>query len=143
MATEKDRDEKILLKLQEESLSRCLKTITKAIPEIPKPLDHRHAFEDKKGKVLPETCVWLHRHPAYNQIVSSGGNNLLWIRGDPGRGKSMLTLSLIDELTAAAAFANQESGNANATSTTVLYFFFAHGDYGLGPAVALMRSLLF
>ncbi|CZR52556.1 uncharacterized protein PAC_02433 [Phialocephala subalpina] len=145
IAEQKERDEKIRIKAQDEEVSKCLSTIIKAEPEIPKPVDHKGKLENKKGKVLPETCGWLHSHPTYTALVDSDSNDLLWIHGKPGKGKSMLALSLIDKLTPTAAL-TKNSGDADATdmpTTVCCHFFFAHDDYRVGTAVALMRSMLY
>ncbi|KAM0298823.1 hypothetical protein ACHAPM_008253 [Fusarium culmorum] len=59
---------------------------------------------------LEGTGEWLHRSENYQQWHQTPENGLLWIKGVPGSGKSVVAASLIDKL-------SQEQ-------VPVLYFFF-------------------
>ncbi|PVH97376.1 ankyrin [Periconia macrospinosa] len=76
------------------------------------------------------TGAWLTSSETYNQWLKSKDHGLLWIKGIPGSGKSVVAAHLIDELTRA---------NSGAP---VLYFFFRQIiDANHGPA-ALLRDWL-
>ena len=138
IADEKGKEEKERMRMRDEEVSKCLSTIIQAVPQLPKPVDYKCTVESKKGKVLPDTCGWLYSHATYSEFTSSDGNDLLWINGNPGKGKSMLTLSLIDKLTPPV-----DTAVTDERKTICCYFFFAHDDYRMGTSVALMRSILY
>jgi ankyrin repeat domain-containing protein 50 len=43
------------------------------------------------------TCEWFLRHKLFTKWHKSGGSRLLWVSGDPGCGKSVLSKYLVDE----------------------------------------------
>ena len=138
IAGEKEKEEKERMQMRDKEVSKCLSTILQAEPKLSKPVDYKCKVERKKGKVLLGTCDWLYSHATYSEFTSSNGDDLLWINGNPGKGKSMLTLSLIDKLTPPV-----DTTVTNERKTICCYFFFAHDDCHMGTSVALMRSILY
>ena len=53
----------------------------------------------------PGTCEWLAFHPSFSEWMRSGSSDVLWLRGYPGVGKSVITkdliMSILDRLTSA------------------------------------------
>ena len=43
----------------------------------------------------PGTCEWLALHPSFSEWMRSGSSDVLWLRGYPGVGKSVITKHLI------------------------------------------------
>jgi hypothetical protein len=43
------------------------------------------------------TCEWFLRHQLFTEWHKRGGSRLLWVSGDPGCGKSVLSKYLVDE----------------------------------------------
>ncbi len=60
---------------------------------------------------MPGTCHWLLDHPQYHDWRDSNCSSLLWISGDPGSGKSVLSKYLVDQAFPSASY-------------TTCYFFF-------------------
>ena len=60
---------------------------------------------------MPGTCHWLLDHPQYHDWRDSNCSSLLWISGDPGSGKSVLSKFLVDQAFPPASY-------------TTCYFFF-------------------
>lgn len=79
---------------------------------------------DKKGQRAPRTCEWIRVNATYRQWLD-GDNKLLRLIGSAGRGKTMLSIFLVEELT---------------KSGVVLYVFCRSGQ--LDSATALLRTLI-
>ncbi|KAM0254754.1 hypothetical protein ACHAQJ_006470 [Trichoderma viride] len=89
-------------------------------------------FEQTKGGLLQESYRWILDNPGYQEWRDSKESRLLWIKGDPGKGKTMLLCGIINEL-------NQQSVH----SGTASYFFCQATDQQLNNAVAVLRGLIF
>lgn len=75
---------------------------------------------------------WILEHADFNQWRYGRESRLLWIKGDPGKGKTMLLCGIIDELT------------KSALETTAISFFFCQGtDARINHATAVLRGLIF
>ncbi|KAF6802727.1 nwd1 protein [Colletotrichum sojae] len=51
-----------------------------------------------KGHILQEAYQWIFDHPEYRRWQSGSQSRRLWIKGDPGKGKTMLLCGVIQEL---------------------------------------------
>ncbi len=60
---------------------------------------------------MPGTCHWLLEHPQYHDWRDSHCSSLLWVSGNPGSGKSVLSKYLVDQAFPPASY-------------TTCYFFF-------------------
>ncbi|PTB63912.1 YVTN repeat-like/Quino protein amine dehydrogenase [Trichoderma citrinoviride] len=96
------------------------------------PSDDKKRIETTKGGLLQESYRWILNRPEYQQWRDSGENRLLWIKGDPGKGKTMLLCGIIDELN------RQPSGLG-----LVSYFLCQATDQELNNATAALRGLIF
>lgn len=137
---ERDEEQK---NIRDEEVRKALRIIINAEPRIPIPVDHRRKLEDKKGKVLSGTCGWLHNHTTFKTFISSDNDDILWIHGNPGKGKSMLALSLIDQLASSETPIKMLKDVAVVNMPICCYFFFAYDDDRIRTPVALMRSILY
>src|SRR4051794_27706260 len=57
----------------------------------------RENLRSAKGKRVEGTCEWIKINRIYMSWIS-GDTNLLWISGGPGKGKTMLSIFLTEEL---------------------------------------------
>jgi hypothetical protein len=62
------------------------------------PRDDKIRIEQDKGGLLAGVCDWIFAHPEFQRWREMAGRQSLWIRGDPGKGKTMLICSIVDEL---------------------------------------------
>ncbi|EGR47919.1 uncharacterized protein TRIREDRAFT_63240, partial [Trichoderma reesei QM6a] len=99
---------------------------------ITDPLDDKRRIEQTKGGLSRELYCWILENPEYQQWRDSDENRLLWIKGDPGKGKTMLLCGIIDEL-------NQQPSRSGLVS----YFFCQATDQNLNNATAVLRGLIF
>lgn len=73
------------------------------------------SYKDAIDRPAEETCRWFLQHPLYLNWLNQPRSGLLWVTGDPGCGKTVLTSFLIDAVRASAAQIN--------TPTAVCFFF--------------------
>lgn len=97
--------------------------------------DPRHdkkRIEDTKGGLLEDSYRWILKNSDFQQWRDNKHSRLLWIKGDPGKGKTMLLCGIINEL------------NKSMNKTAVLSYFFCQAmDSRINSATAVLRGLLF
>ncbi|CZS92456.1 uncharacterized protein RAG0_03010 [Rhynchosporium agropyri] len=59
--------------------------------------DEKKRIQDTKGDILKYFYTWVLGHSTFRQWHDDEQSQLLWIRGDPGKGKSMLLCGIIDK----------------------------------------------
>ena len=106
-------------------LDRCIQDL-----RLTDPRDDKKRIEDTKGGLLEGSYGWVLNHPSFQQWYSDPQSRLLWIKGDPGKGKTMLLCGIIDKL--------KES------SSNLLPFFFCQGtDSRINSATTVLRGLIY
>ncbi|KAI8668628.1 NACHT domain-containing protein [Fusarium keratoplasticum] len=103
--------------------------------------DPRHdkiRIEQTNGGLLKDSYRWVLQNPDYQRWRDPAGSwPLLWIRGDAGKGKTMLLSGIIDELQSFTRFADPTS------HTSLSYFFCQATNPGLNNATAVLRGLVY
>ena len=97
--------------------------------------DPRHdkkRIEQTKGGLLQDSYRWILDNDDFRQWHKDKQSRLLLIKGDPGKGKTMLLCGIIDEL-------KKKDPSARFLS----YFFCQATDSRINSAVAVLRGLLF
>ena len=61
------------------------------------PAVDRASLISKKGRRVSGTCEWIRDNAAYKSWLETDQSSLLWIRGGPGKGKTMLSIFLTEE----------------------------------------------
>jgi hypothetical protein len=107
---------------------RCIQDIRSTDPR-----DDKKRIEDTKGGLLKDSYRWVLDNASFQQWHSDPQSQLLWIKGDPGKGKTMLLCGIIDELQKTAA----------ARAARVSYFFCQATDSRINSAAAVLRGLLY
>ncbi|KAF5505791.1 Vegetative incompatibility protein HET-E-1 [Colletotrichum siamense] len=95
------------------------------------PRDDKRRIERRKGGLLRDSYCWILDHEAFVRWQTDTQSSLLWIRGDPGKGKTMLICGIIDELP------------ARMPGWETIYFFCEATDSRLNNMTAVLRSLLY
>jgi len=109
--------------------SQCLRDL-----RITDPRHDRTEILTRKDELLEGSCSWVLDDPAFCRWWSNEGPpRLLWIHGDPGKGKTMMAMALIEELTA------RLRGNPQ-PSRVVAYVFCQNG---LNDAAGVLRGLVY
>jgi len=103
--------------------------------------DPRHEkirIERTKGGLLSDSFRWILDNSEFQRWREDKQSQLLWIKGDAGKGKTMLMIGITDELQEQVA----RSGKSSATE--VLSYFLCQGtDSRLNTATATLRGIIY
>ena len=92
---------------------------------------------NKKDKLLETTDSWLLTDPTYVKWLKDDRSSVLWLHGDPGKGKTMLVIALIDE------FSKKIQLEESASNVALLYFFCDNQDDRRKNASLILRGLIY
>ncbi|KAG9227961.1 hypothetical protein BJ875DRAFT_501101 [Amylocarpus encephaloides] len=62
---------------------------------LPIPHDDKKRIEDTNGGLLAGSYRWILENPEFQQWRHDTQSRLLWIKGDPGKGKTMLLCGIL------------------------------------------------
>jgi hypothetical protein len=62
------------------------------------PREDKARIEQDKDTLLKKCYGWILEDTSFQRWRAKGNMRLLWIKGDPGKGKTMMTIGLVDEL---------------------------------------------
>jgi hypothetical protein len=82
-----------LLLEDRQSIEQCLRGLGSTDPR-----DEKERIEAGKDSLLKECYAWILDDPDFRCWRDSGDSKLLWIKGDPGKGKTMMMIALAEEL---------------------------------------------
>ncbi|KAF2813542.1 uncharacterized protein BDZ99DRAFT_381439, partial [Mytilinidion resinicola] len=111
---------------EEEEIKKCLKDL--------RATDPRHdkiRIEQTKGGLLRESYHWILDNPNLRQWRNDPESTLLWIKADPGKGKTMLLCGIVDEL------------KKSPTPGLLSFFFCQATDPRINNATAVLRGLIY
>ncbi|KAH6724958.1 hypothetical protein BKA61DRAFT_537037 [Leptodontidium sp. MPI-SDFR-AT-0119] len=115
------------LKEEIDKQERCVQDVRHTDPR-----DDKKRIEDAKGGLLADSYRWVLNNTTFQQWQQDPHNQLLWINGDPGKGKTMLLCGIIDEL------------HSSMPRTALLsYFFCQETDSRINSATAVLRGILY
>ncbi len=92
------------------------------------PSFHKERIERQRGGLIGEVYRWICSDDAFSSWLSDPQKRTFWIRGSPGKGKTMLMCGLINEL--------------EAEEPCVAYFFCEATSNISNTAVSILRGLL-
>jgi hypothetical protein len=101
------------------------------------PREDKKRIEDTKGGLLQDSYQWIFEHPDFQQWRDDKQSRLLWIKGDPGKGKTMLICGILDKMSPLTRLRNKES------TTLLSYFFCQATDSRINNAAAVLRGLIY
>ncbi|RYP08017.1 hypothetical protein DL764_002163 [Monosporascus ibericus] len=108
--------------------NNCLSDLRSTDPRYDK-----KRIEQTKGGLLRDSYRWILDHDDFLRWRNNPDSRLFWIKGDPGKGKTMLLCGIIDELK-----------RQTANTTHLLSFFFCQATDGrLNNATAVLRGLIY
>ncbi|PVH90374.1 HET-domain-containing protein, partial [Periconia macrospinosa] len=116
-------------RLREEigKLEQCMQDL-----HLTDPRDDKKRIEDTKGGLLKDSYRWILGNADFQRWRDDQQSRLLWIKGDPGKGKTMLLCGIANELTSLT------------TKTALLSYFFCQAtDSRINSATAVLRGLLY
>ncbi|KAH7254972.1 hypothetical protein B0J15DRAFT_526313 [Fusarium solani] len=111
----------------QEKITQCRNTLFVSEPKI-----DRATLISSKGQRAPGTCEWIRENSHY-QIWLAGESRLLWISGGPGRGKTVLSLFLNEEI-------EKLCGGSHGR---LLFYFCRFQDERHNNPINVLRSLIY
>ena len=97
----------------------------------PDTLAVKNRLKESKDKLLYKSIDWILHDPQYLSWRDGDDVCLLWIKGGAGKGKTMISIGLIERL----SLLQDES-------TIVTYFFCQNADYELNTLEAIIKGLI-
>ncbi|EDO03054.1 hypothetical protein SS1G_05532 [Sclerotinia sclerotiorum 1980 UF-70] len=97
---------------------------------ITDPRKDKQRIEELKGGLLFKVYEWVFQNTEYQQWYNDQSNRLLWVRGDPGKGKTMLLCGIIDEIRTSNNYA-------------LAYFFCQSNVDTINSAISVLRGLIY
>jgi hypothetical protein len=89
-----------------------------------------------KNDLLDGSCNWILSDPAFIDWWNKDDIQILWIHGDPGKGKTMMAMALVEEISRRLQPPAAEKG--------ILTYFFCQGTInGLNDAISIVRGLIY
>ncbi|KAL2859901.1 WD40-repeat-containing domain protein [Aspergillus lucknowensis] len=112
--------------ISEEQFNACMRDL-----RCTDPRDDKRRIENSKDMLLRECYEWILGHPAFELWRDDSEPRMLWIKGDPGKGKTMMMVGLVEELSAL------DEGQE------LSYFFCQSTDERLNRASSILRGLIY
>ncbi|KAL4805677.1 hypothetical protein BDV18DRAFT_12049 [Aspergillus unguis] len=98
------------------------------------PETERQRIEATKGGLLDDSFRWILGNAEFQKWYSNSQSQLLWIKGDPGKGKTMLMIGIIKALLRQVQ---------SEPSQSIAYFLCQATDPKLNNATSILRSLVY
>ncbi|CAN9172452.1 unnamed protein product, partial [Alternaria alternata] len=120
---------------------QCLRDLS-----LTDPRKDRARIEGDKDRLLKDCYAWLLDDASFQRWRMQDASRLLWIKGDPGKGKTMMTMGVIDELSQPrpSREALLEAPVLSNNSTPLVSFFFCQSTIpALNNAVSVLRGLIY
>ncbi|KAM3084906.1 hypothetical protein ACMFMG_003351 [Clarireedia jacksonii] len=115
-----------------QDLTNCLRDLGATDPR-----SDRQRIANSKDELLDDSCSWVLEDDSFRNWWEYDTTHLLWIHGDPGKGKTMMMLSLESEISRRISVATTD------TRAAVSYFFCQSTDPRLNHATAILKGLIF
>lgn len=91
----------------------------------------KNRLKESKDRLVHQSIQWIFDDPQYKDWENGDEVGLLWIKGGAGKGKTMLSIGLIEQL-----------ARAQDESTAVIYSFCQNADYELNTLEAILKGLI-
>ena len=103
---------------------------------ITDPLTDMERILTSRDVLVEGSCSWIFGDMTYTKWLNSKVSQTLWIHGNPGKGKTMLTTALIAEL-------STRLEHSDSSKSVLAYFFCDNKTIDNNTAVAILRGLLY
>lgn len=97
--------------------------------QCPDPFVVKNRLKETKDKLVFKAIEWVLRNPQYCRWQNGDDVRLLWIRGGAGKGKTMMSIGLVEQ------FSEDDS-------SIVTYFFCQDTDYQLNTMEGIIKGLI-
>lgn len=103
------------------------------------PHDDKARIEHDNGPHNQASCKWIFHHADFQKWRDSPNSQLLWIKGDAGKGKTMLLAGIINEMLPQ----KKQPNESDCQAAVMTYFFCQHHDQRINNATAVLRGLIY
>jgi hypothetical protein len=133
---------------------RCLRDL-----RVTDPREDRARIEGDKDRLLRDCYAWILDDDSFQQWRTQDESRLLWIRGDPGKDKTMMTMGVIAELSrgdkvnppprtmskmfAKMKLSSKQDPKSASRPQLLTYFFCQSTRPELNTAVSVLRGLIY
>ncbi|KAL8833814.1 MAG: hypothetical protein Q9170_004074 [Blastenia crenularia] len=100
------------------------------------PADDMQMISNKKDKLLHATDSWMLKDTAYQKWLEENHSRVLWLHGDPGKGKTMLAIALVEEF-------KKMSRVEGSSRSALVYFFCDNQDDRRRSALHILRGIIY
>lgn len=97
--------------------------------QCPDPFVVKSRLKETKDKLVFKAIEWILRNPQYCRWQNGDDVRLLWIRGGAGKGKTMMSIGLVEQ------FSLDDS-------SIITYFFCQETDYQLNSMEGIIKGLI-
>lgn len=111
---------------EREKDKQCLVDLGATDPESDKA-----RIQETKGGLMKEASEWILCHEDYQQWRTTSAARLFWIKGNPGKGKTMMMSMLVEEMKKL-----EDDG------TAVAYFFVQATNSALNNGTAILKAII-
>jgi nucleoside phosphorylase len=125
---------------------QCLRDL-----RVTDPRDDRAKIEQDKDELLKSCYAWILDDASFQRWKTLSDSRLLWVKGDPGKGKTMMTMGLIAELsqgdrarTSSRTMSKMLAKLKLGSQPCLLAYFFCQSTRPeLNNAVSVLRGLIY
>lgn len=120
---------------------QCLRDL-----RVTDPREDKARIEGDKDRLLRHCYAWILDDVSFQRWKMQHESRLLWIKGDPGKGKTMMTMGVVDELSQSRPSheALLEAPVLSDNPTPLVSFFFCQNTVpALNNAVSVLRGLIY
>lgn len=96
------------------------------------PIDNKNRILESKGGLLDDSYRWILEHKQFTRWRNTENGGVLWIKGDPGKGKTMLLCGIIKEFDKDTEIQERS-----------VYFFCQGTDNRTNTPTAIIRGLIY
>jgi hypothetical protein len=108
-------------------MSQCLQDL-----RVTDPVADMHRIKSTKDTLLKDCYAWILNDQDLQCWQSNNDSRLLWINGEPGKGKTMLMIALVHEL----------REGASSESFTLAFFFCQSTESTLNSVDSVLRGII-
>ena len=125
----------------EPSPQQCLRDL-----RVTDPREDRARIEGDKDTLLRDCYAWILDDDSFQQWRTQDASRLLWIKGDPGKGKTMMTMGVIAELSrpgSSYVVVPKKRRRIDDLEPLLSFFFCQSTQPELNNALSVLRGLVY